>query len=128
MVDLAGGTPIKDVSIEKLQQLAPQIAGWVYPQMELAKYIERFSKHQRAALKLWSGAASVLFLAGFGLAWYYHNWWWLLLVLAAVVLWKSNQKTLGEFFVANLQSDAMFYNSMRVGRMGDAVKIVFKTP
>lgn len=126
MPDLPDGTPIKEISWERLQEVQSNIFGWVYPRRNISPFISGFPRAQQLALGLYSNGAIVMFIAGVVLPFVMGSLWWALLIPGAVALWKINRKSMEQFFLKNLRDNQTFYEAVRQSSMGDIVKVVLR--
>jgi len=123
---LPDGISIKELTFAQLQNMRPNIAGWIYPRSSISQFIPLFSRTQRAALNLYGWLAILMIPLGAALALYLGSWWWLLLVVGAYVVWKANRKSMEDFFVENLKENSSFYEAIKQTREGDLVKVVLR--
>jgi hypothetical protein len=124
MSQTADGIPIKEISFAQLRELAPSIQSWVYPQRDISQFIPLLSSGERAALNAYGWIAMLMVPAGITFWLYLGSWWWLLLVPGAYIIWRSNRKSMVDFFLRRLQADQNFYEAIRKTPMGERVKVV----
>lgn len=120
------GTPIKDLTFAQLQAASSNVVGWTYPKHDISQCVPLFTPSQRAALNLYGWVSILLVPAGIALSIYMASWWWLLLIPASYVTWKSNRKSMEQFFIENLEKDARFYDAIRRTDLGNSVKVVMR--
>lgn len=126
MTTLPDGISIKELTFAQLQDIRPNIAGWVYPRRSISPFIPLFSRTQRAALNLYGWLAILFAPAGVALSLYLGSGWWLLLVVGAVVVWKANRKSMEQFFLENLQENSFFYEAVKQTHVGELVRVVLR--
>lgn len=106
------GRSIRDFSFEQFRSLQ-NVRGYVYPKRNVSRYIPLLSGPQRAALNLWGWVAIFCGFAGAILPFVMGHWAWAGLFILAVGLWKSNRRTMEQFFVERLKEDERLFEAVK---------------
>ncbi len=119
-------TPLKQVSFAHLQQYKQHFVGWEYPKRDLSPFIRHLDSAQRAAINAWGWLAILLFVCSPILAWYFANLWWLFGAPLSLIVWKSNRKSMEQFFLEKLETDQSFFEFVQRSDLGESIWLLWK--
>jgi hypothetical protein len=105
------GRPIRDYTFEEFCSLQ-NVRGYVYPKRNVSAYVSLLSKAEQAALNVWGWIAVLCGLAGIVLPFVMGHWAWALLVVLGIGIWRSNRRSMEQFFLERLKKDEAFFNAV----------------
>jgi hypothetical protein len=102
--DRTVGRHISEFSFDEFRQLEG-IKGYFYPKRNVSQYQSLLKGTQQAAINFWGWLAIALMICGLILPFVLNSWWWVALIPGGVVVWRSNRKSMEEFFLEELREN-----------------------